>query len=468
MRSFLLLIILIVSQCKPLSFNNPSDGNTKAFLETQLLRCFLEDKECFEIPQDNQGNKQWTRLLGQTGFDTYSLSNAAERNGFIYQLGTTTGSLLNQPKISPTTDNYVDIFVSQFDREGNVHRLKQMGSSVVSSTYAELIHIDAFGDLCIVGSSNGPFNELPASGGGSLVIKMHPSGIVFWTRIFPTGDETLGSGITSDNEGNVYITGNTETQVVNGETAGNTRNVIIFKYSRNGDLIWTRLIGQVGFTAYGHQIQFDPVSNHLFVTGIVGGSGSFLGTTLPGGVSDSFLFSLDTNGVIKWSRYLGLTSATTTIVGMSLDKKGSVYLVGDTSGNLDGQSKDGNTVQALTKFSVSGEKIWTRLLNGGGTSNTNGIQVYADNAFHVYTTGYTTGNLNGNTLIGVQDAYLSKYDGNGNLIWTKTTGNSGSTLYGRGISADRYGTIYYSGFTNGSIDGQVKQGAIDSFLMKYQ
>lgn len=468
MRYILVIFILYLYQCNPLSLNNPSDGRAEAFKETQLIRCIFEQWECWEIPQNNEGIKQWTRLLGQTGgTNTYSQSAVAERNGFIYSLGTTDGSLMNQQKISPGP-GYSDVFVTQYDRDGNVQRLKQMGSPAISSTYVEQIHIDVFGDLYVVGSSNGPFNELPTIGGGSLLIKVNPTGMVLWTRIFPTGDETLGSGVTSDNEGNVYITGNTETQVVNGETAGNSRNIIILKYNRNGDLVWTRLIGQVGFTAYGHQIQFDPVSHRILVTGTVGGSGSFLGTTLPGGISDSFLFSLDTNGVMKWSQYLGISGATTTIKGMSVDKRGSVYLTGDTSGNLDDQTKDGNTVQVLVKFNVFGEKIWTRLLNGGGTSNTNGIQVYADNAFHIYTTGYTTGSLNGNTRIGVQDAYLSKYDGNGNLIWTRNTGSSGSTLYGRGISSDRFGTIYVSGFADGSIDNQTKLGTNDAFLIQYK
>lgn len=94
--------------------------------------------------------------------------------------------------------------------------------------------------------------------------------------------------------------------------------------------------------------------------------------------------------------------------------------------------------------------------------------IYADNAFHIYTAGSTTGNLSGVNLIGTQDSYLTKYDGNGNLIWIRPSGSIGSIVYGRGISSDKYGTLYVTGSTDGSFDGQTKLGTSDAFIMKYR
>ncbi|PJZ46200.1 SBBP repeat-containing protein [Leptospira brenneri] len=467
MRSVIILLLFFFWQCKALPFNNPSDFRSKDFWEMQILRCFLEDKECIEIPQDNQGIKEWTRLLGQTGgTQTYSQSTITERNGYIYSVGTTGASLLGQTKISSSTD----LFIAKYDRAGNVVWLKQMGSLGAATTYAELVHIDVFGDLYIIGSSGGPFNELPAIGAGSLLIKLNPSGAVLWTRIFPTGSETLGSGITTDPEGNVYITGNTEEQVINGETATGGRNTFLFKYNRNGDYVWTRLVDNGGPSSNGLQVQYDSYSRQILLVGQIYGAGTFFGNGLPGGLTDSYLIAFNTSGASQWVRLLGVPggAASTNISALSVDKKGSVYVTGETNGNLDGQTKEGTTVQVLVKYSITGDKLWTRLLGGGGTSMTSGSQVFADNAFHIYTTGYTTGNLNGVSRIGVQDTYLSKYDGDGNLIWTRNSGSSGSTLYGRGISADRYGTLYFSGFTDGNIDNQIKQGTTDAFLMKYK
>lgn len=469
MRNILPLFFLMALQCKALSFNNPSDLSTNAFLETQLLRCFLEDKECFEIPQDNQGVKEWTRLLGQTGgVQTFSQSTATERNGYIYSVGTTDGALLGQTKISSSA---TDLYVAKYDRAGNAIWLKQMGSTGAATTYSELAHIDGFGDLYVIGSSGGPFNELPASGAGSLLIKLTPSGTVLWTRIFPTGSETLGSGVTTDGEGNVYITGNTEEQLINGEAAAGGRNTYLFKYNRNGDYVWTRLLDNGGSSSYGYQVQYDPYSRYIFLVGQVSGGGTFLGSGLPGGLMDSYLIAFNTSGVSQWVRLLGMPGGTTTTNtrSLSVDKRGSVYVTGDTDANLDGQTKDGAMVQVLVKYnSITGNKLWTRLLGGGAASTTNGNQVFADNSFHVYTTGNTTGTLNGTTRNGLQDAYLTKYDGDGNLIWTRNSGSSGSTLYGRGISSDKFGTLYFSGSTDGSFDSQTKKGTYDAYLMQYK
>ncbi|EOQ95990.1 beta-propeller repeat protein [Leptospira wolbachii serovar Codice str. CDC] len=469
MRFWLLPMVLITLQCKAVPFNNPSDSQSKDFWKTQFLRCFSEDWECWEIPQDNQGVKEWTRLLGAGGVNTFSSSTATERNGNIYSVGTTSGSLAGQMKISSGSLN--DIFLAKYDREGNLLWLKQMGSLGVASSAPELAHIDRFGDIYIVGTSDAPFNELPASATGSLLIKLNPSGTVLWTRIIPSGVDFLGYGVTTDADGSAFITGNTEETYLNGDVAGGNRNIFVIKYNRNGDFGWSRLIGQASFAAYGQQIQYDPYSKSILATGTVSGVGSFLGTNLPGGLTDSYLLSLDSNnGAFKWVRYLGLAggTASTTLRALSVDKKGSVYLTGDVNADIDSQIKDGGTVQILTKFSVTGDKLWTRLLGGGGSSITNVSQVFADNASHIYTTGNTTGTLNGIARSGLQDAYLTKYDANGNLIWIRTSGSSGSTIYGRGISSDKYGTLYVSGSTDGSFDGQFKQGTTDAFLSKYK
>ncbi|WP_232369403.1 SBBP repeat-containing protein [Leptospira abararensis] len=465
-RFWLFFMILTAWQCKVLSLNNPADVRSEAFWETELLRCILGETDCFEIPQDNQGLKEWTRLLGQVGsVQTFSSTAATDRFGNTYISGTTIGSIGGQPKVSPGLNN--DLFVAKYDSNGNLLWVRQMGSTIASSSFVEQMHIDVFGDIYIVGSSAGPFNELSAVGAGSILIKLSSSGTVIWTRIFPTGSETLGYGVTSDGEGNVYITGNTEETNINGEVAAGGRNTILFKYNRFGDYVWTRLIDNGGASSYGQQVQYDPYSKNIFLVGQVGAAATFLGNTLPGGSTDSYLVSFHTSGVAQWVRFLGVSGASTSIKSISVDKKGSIYVTGSTNSNLDGQIKAGTTVQVLVKYSVTGDKLWTRLLGAGGATDTTGNGIYADNASHVYIVGNTNGNLGGSTLNGLQDVYLSKYDAEGSLVWARMSGVSGSTTDGRGISSNKYGTLYITGSTDGSIDGQTKQGTFDAYIMKY-
>src|SRR5438132_278716 len=63
------------------------------------------------------------------------------------------------------------------------------------------------------------------------------------------------------------------------------------------------------------------------------------------------------------------------------------------------------------------------------------------------------------------DAYLQKYDPNGNLIWTHQFGTAGSDEP-RGVAANAAG-VYVTGLTDGTLPGQVNAGSPDAFIWKF-
>jgi len=65
------------------------------------------------------------------------------------------------------------------------------------------------------------------------------------------------------------------------------------------------------------------------------------------------------------------------------------------------------------KFDASGNRQWSRLL--GTALGEYGRNIAVDGSGNAYLTGNTTGNLDGETNNGLEDAYLVKYDTNGNL-----------------------------------------------------
>jgi hypothetical protein len=60
--------------------------------------------------------------------------------------------------------------------------------------------------------------------------------------------------------------------------------------------------------------------------------------------------------------------------------------------------------------------------------------------------------------------FISKYDAKGNLLWTGQLGTS-TVEENCGVSADRLGNVYISGWTNGSLAGY-NAGDLDAFLVK--
>ena len=81
-------------------------------------------------------------------------------------------------------------------------------------------------------------------------------------------------------------------------------------------------------------------------------------------------------------------------------------------------------------------------------------------------TGYTSGDLDGNTNSGSFDIFLVKYNSSGTKQWTKQLGTS-SVDKGRGVTTDSSDNIYVTGGTDGDLDGNTNSGSVDIFLVKY-
>src|SRR6266704_1589091 len=110
----------------------------------------------------------------------------------------------------------------------------------------------------------------------------------------------------------------------------------------------------------------------------------------------------------------------------------------------------------VQKYDHAGTVLWT--LQVGTPSGDSALGVAADPS-GLYVAGGTGGALPGQTSAGGYDAYLQKYDPNGNLIWTHQFGTAGSDEP-RGVAANAAG-VYVTGVTDGTLPGQVNAGSPD-------
>src|SRR3990172_1380893 len=92
--------------------------------------------------------------------------------------------------------------------------------------------------------------------------------------------------------------------------------------------------------------------------------------------------------------------------GVAVDGSGNIFVTGSTQGNLDGNTNVGGDDIFLTKFDPLGVKGWTLLI--GTTSEDRATGITVDSNGDIYMTGYTRGNLDGNTNLGWEAAFLSK------------------------------------------------------------
>ena len=186
--------------------------------------------------------------------------------------------------------------------------------------------------------------------------------------------------------------------------------------------------------------------------------------TLPGqsyaGKGDAFVRKYDFNGNEIWTRQFG-GSDTEISIGLSVDSSG-LYIIGRTSGTFPGQVSSGGMDVFVRKYDHDGNEIWTRQF--GSTQADYGGSVSIDPS-GIYVAGSTWGILPGQSAAGGADAFVRKYDFNGNEIWTRQFGSSGDDGSGS-VTVDSSG-VYIAGGTNGILPGQSSAGLYDVFLRKY-
>ena len=89
-----------------------------------------------------------------------------------------------------------------------------------------------------------------------------------------------------------------------------------------------------------------------------------------------------------------------------------------------------------------------------------------DSSDNIYVTGYTSGELDGNTNSGESDLFLVKYNSSGTKQWTQQLGTT-SKDWGQGVAVDSSDNILVTGETNGGLDGNTNSGDSDIFLIQY-
>jgi hypothetical protein len=139
----------------------------------------------------------------------------------------------------------------------------------------------------------------------------------------------------------------------------------------------------------------------------------------------------------------GTTSAADTVV----DASGNVYVVGNATGNFGSQLNQGSQDAYLTKYDSAGNVVWQKLLGSAGSANGYGLAL--DPSGGVVITGSSTADLTTTSVAdGNEDSFVAKYDAQGNQTWIKqiqTLANNKSNA----VSVDASGNVYIGGSVSG-------------------
>ncbi len=183
---------------------------------------------------------------------------------------------------------------------------------------------------------------------------------------------------------------------------------------------------------------------------------------------DFWMVKLDAQGDLTWQKSLG---------GNGADKASSVqqtsdggYIIAGTSSSTTGDvtGNHGGDDFWLAKTDNQGNLVWQKCLGGSGTDLAHSVQQTSDGGYIVAgSTSSNNGDVSGNHNPTSPDYWVVKLDGQGNITWQKCLGGSGFE-YAREIQQTTDGGYIVAGGSSYSNNGDITEprGGTDYWVVK--
>lgn len=361
-----------------------------------------------------------------------------------------------------------DIFLAKYTPSGTLIWRKVLISQ--SMNYVEALHMDAAGNLLIIGSIQsdvdfdpGPgvaLEQVPTGMANKMIIAKYTSdGDFLWVKGVGGPFATWGNDLETDPAGNIYVTGSfydsldLDPGAAEYSLVSNGLALFFSKYTANGDLIWARHIpnssnlggatdidlsedGDVFISGYfGNTLDFDP------------GPGSYL---LAANTTADRYFAKYTNaGDFVWARRLDVNNngvlTSSRSVELAVDEEENVYLIGDFSSSVDFDpgpfsyilQGPMDYVTYLCKYDADGLFLWAKMITGGfcvaydiqfdcaGNLNLTGCFLLAD-----FDPGPQSHYMQSSAPSAFMN-FFAQYDPDGQFLWARRIGNNG---YGASVA----------------------------------
>jgi len=257
-----------------------------------------------------------------------------------------------------------------------------------------------------------------------VTIKYNSQGDTLWARSYngTASKNDEGTGIYVDAYGNVYVVGFAE-------FTSKATDVVVLKYSSEGTLLWNLPYAKTTdpFIDKGLAIAAD-LNGFIYVTGY---------TTNIDGRTDIFVNKYSSAGLV-WTSAMedGGTGMDAQGLSIAVSRSGNIYV----AGYITSASNSEDIV--VIKYNGSGEKQWLRSVNGNVNQSDKAWGIVVDELDNCFITGYITNSVNN------ADCYTAKLSYAGTIIWSTTfAGGGNQTDKAWGIVVDTDGSVYITGET---------------------
>jgi len=372
----------------------------------------------------------------------------------------------------------LDFVVAKLDGDGAPLWVATAGGAKIDRAYGVA---PAKGGGCFV---TGHFESAELDFGNEQVLKnrgdydafvacFDAQGKCQWAFSCGGGGYDYGHGIHTDYHGGCVVSG---AFAATGHFADTTfkhpkgRRAFLMRVAADGEIRWVREAGaaQAAGTMSGHNVSCDPDGN-VFMAGFQRGGALFSDSvSLPEcKIQDVYVARYNLKGDVEWATGTGGKSDGLA-TSVAPDGGGGCYIGGMFKGELSlaekSVSSDGGHDVYVARVDEHGRGAWLHHSGGGGTDYGLGMTVAGDGSGGCLMTGefsekFTVrgeGSNRGAEVRGEKDAFVTRYDKNGELLYVEIFGGVDYDL-SYAIGAGKDGAVVISGaFRNQTMMGEVE------------
>lgn len=258
--------------------------------------------------------------------------------------------------------------------------------------------------------------------------------------------------------------------------------IFVSKVDAGGNFVWAKHIQGTG-RCIGEALALDQAGN-IYLAGHFRGTADFdpgaaIANMTADSIGEPFILKLNAGGDFQWVKHFASIISPSFGNGaddIKVDASGNIYTTGyfndtfdfDPGGGVFPLASAGSQDMFVSKLDANGDFLWAFRLGGASYDYSHAIDV--DDLGNVYLTGnfkYTVDFDPGvgfhalTTAGAINEAFVAKYDANGNYLWAMAFSGGISDFSGAGIAVDADHNVYSTGLLSGGVDMDPGVGVVN-------
>jgi len=341
------------------------------------------------VKLDNNGNIQWQKSLGGSGYDYPHAIQQTLDGGYI--VAGRTQSFNDGDVTGYHGSVYSDFWVVKLSTNGNIQWQKAIGGNSEDIAYS--IRQTSDGGYIVAGQSSSTdgdaIGHLPYNNTDLWIVKINSTGNIQWQKSFGGYNSEVAFDAKQTSDGGYIVAGATDSNSGDVTQLYGEYDYWVLKLDSAGNLQWQKTFGGSGTDSAQSVIQ---TSDGGYMVAGFSRSGNGLVHDHYGNLynNDAWLIKLDGNGNIIWKKSKGGTGNDVASFIKEIPSGG--YVFAGYSSSDDGDAAGNPTGSAnfwIVRIDTSGNVIWQKSMGGSLADFGQSMSQTSDGGFIIMGSSYS-------------------------------------------------------------------------------